>query len=157
MPSVFSLVTVKSSVPLTSVLLRGFLSLVYTFAGSVSFIINSLFFVVALNEALTMICFLVLRYSMKDAPRPFRVPTALPVFYLVILILLVVIPLTSPSEYMQYVVVVVGYLVGVLCYVLFIRFDATFPGAEAISINIQKCLMCVPCLNELEIMLKERL
>ncbi|KAM7300392.1 b(0,+)-type amino acid transporter 1-like [Ixodes scapularis] len=156
MPSVFSLVTVKSSVPLTSVLLRGFLSLVYTFAGSVSFIINSLSFVVALNETLTMICFLVLRYSMKDAPRPFRVPTALSVFYLVILILLVVIPLTSPSEYMQYVVVVVGYLVGILCYVLFIRFDATFPGADAISIIIQKCLMCVPCLNELEIMLKER-
>ncbi|CAN7993847.1 unnamed protein product [Ixodes pacificus] len=157
MPSVFSLVTVKSSVPLTSVLLRGFLSLVYTFAGSVSFILNSLFFMVALNETLTMICFLVLRYSMKDAPRPFRVPTALPVFYLVILILLVVIPLTNPSEYMQYVVVVVGYLVGVLCYVLFIRFDATFPGDEAIFINIQKCLMCVPCLNELESMLKERL
>ncbi|CAN7948598.1 unnamed protein product [Ixodes hexagonus] len=157
MPSVFSLITVNSSAPLTSVLLRGFLSLLYTFAGSISFIVYSMALVFTVNEIMTMICFLVLRWSMKDAPRPYRVPIALPVFFLVVLFMLVGIPLASPPGYMQYVVVMIGYLVGVSFYVLFIRYNVIFPGAETISINIQKCLMCVPCVNELELMIKERL
>ncbi|KAM7299685.1 Y+L amino acid transporter 2 [Ixodes scapularis] len=128
LPSVLSFINVNTSVPMVSLIVRGSFSLLYTFAGSLTFIIDSVSFVVSVNEIFTMICFFVLRFTMKDVPRPFRVATVIPVLYLTTLVTLLVGSLVNPSSYFQYIVVFVGYLTGGAYYIVFVRLKTNFPG-----------------------------
>ncbi|CAN7995268.1 unnamed protein product [Ixodes hexagonus] len=157
LPSVLSFVNVDTSVPVVSVILHGFFALLYTFAGSLSFIIDTVSFVYSVNEILTMVCFFVLRSSMKDVPRPFRVVTVIPLLHLAITVTLIVVSLVKPSGYVQYVILLLGYLTGAVYYVVFVRLKTDAPGGEAVSVFVQKLLMCLPCVNQLDLMLKEKL
>uniref|UniRef100_A0A0K8RDV9 Putative amino acid transporter n=1 Tax=Ixodes ricinus TaxID=34613 RepID=A0A0K8RDV9_IXORI len=94
---------------------------------------------------------------MEDAPRPYRVPTVLAVIKLVVLVALIVLPFLKPVEYLQYVVIMAILILGGVYYVVFTRFELVFPGSRRTACFVQKLLMCVPCVNELELMLKEKL
>ncbi|CAN7993843.1 unnamed protein product, partial [Ixodes pacificus] len=145
LPSVLSFINVNTSVPMVSLIVRGSFSLLYTFAGSLTFIIDSISLVVSVNEIFTMISFFVLRSSMKNVPRPFCVATVIPVLYLATLVTLIVGSLVNPSSYFQYIVVFVGYFTGGAYYVVFVRLKTNFPGGVMATAFVQKLSMCVPC------------
>ncbi|KAM7299691.1 Y+L amino acid transporter 2-like [Ixodes scapularis] len=157
LPLIFSFITVETSLPLTSILLRGCLAVGYTFVGSVEALIVGAVFLASLAGVFVVLTLFVLRFTMEDAPRPYRVPTVLAVIKLVVLVALIVLPFLKPVEYLQYVVIMAVLTLGGVYYVLFTRFELVFPGSRQAACFVQKLLMCVPCVNELELMLKEKL
>ncbi|CAN7940590.1 unnamed protein product, partial [Ixodes hexagonus] len=157
LPLIFSFITVDTSLPLTSILLRGCLAFGYTFAGSVEVLIAGGVFLESLADVFIVLTLFVLRVTMKDAPRPYHVPTALAIFKLLVSVALIVLPFLRPVEYLQYIVMV---SIGIVCcvyYVMFVRFRLVLPGSREATCVVQRLLMCVPCVNELELMLKEKL
>ncbi|CAN7993833.1 unnamed protein product, partial [Ixodes pacificus] len=157
LPLIFSFITVDTSLPLTSILLRGCLAVGYTFVGSVEALIVGAVFLASLAGVFVVLTLFVLRFTMEDAPRPYRVPTVLALIKLVVLVALIVLPFLKPVEYLQYVVIMAILTLGGVYYVLFTRFELVLPGSRQTACFVQKLLMCVPCVNELELMLKEKL
>lgn len=150
---VFSFVTVESCVPIFATGLRCFLAVIFTFAGSVSFIIDSAVFLETVWDIATVVCLVLLRYTMKDAPRPYSVPLVLVFLRFVISVFLVVVPLINPTGYLQYAVVAVAFATGAVSYVVFVRLQWCVPRTSAFSNFLQRAFLCVPAENVLDSML----
>uniref|UniRef100_A0A1S4L527 Amino acid transporter, putative n=1 Tax=Ixodes scapularis TaxID=6945 RepID=A0A1S4L527_IXOSC len=157
LPAACSLVSVKTSVPLAATLLRGILSLAYTFAGSVGFIVESCAFLYNVYEICGVLCLFVLRSSMKDAPRLYRAPTVLALLKLLISMSLVIMPLVNVDEYMQYVLIAAVFGAGAVYYTVFVVWGMNIPGARPLTLLVQKLLMSATCANELESLLKDKM
>ncbi|KAG0430383.1 hypothetical protein HPB47_022762 [Ixodes persulcatus] len=157
LPLAFSFITVDTSLPLTSILLKGRLAVGYTFVGSLETLIVGGVFLLSLTEVFVVLTLFVLRFTMGDAPRPYRVPIVLAVLKLLVSVALIILPFLKPVEYLQYVVIMAILTLGGVYYVLFTRFEFVLPGSQQTTYFVQKLLMCVPCVNELELMLKEKL
>ncbi|KAG0427187.1 hypothetical protein HPB47_025748 [Ixodes persulcatus] len=157
LPTACSLVSVKTSVPLAATLLRGILSLAYTFAGSVGFIVESCAFLYNVYEICGILCLFVLRSSMKDAPRLYRAPTVLALTKLLISMSLVIMPLVNVDEYMQYVLIAAVFGAGAVYYTVFVVWGMSIPGARPLTVLVQKLLMSATCANELESLLKDKM
>ncbi|KAG0433197.1 hypothetical protein HPB47_020138 [Ixodes persulcatus] len=102
LPSIFGSINVSSSVPLTSLLLRSFLAQVYASTGSVERLLPNMVFLYSSINVLLVCSFFALRFTMRDALRPYRVPTVFPVLWLVFLVLMSVSPLARSVQHMQY-------------------------------------------------------
>ncbi|KAL1437500.1 hypothetical protein MTO96_048885 [Rhipicephalus appendiculatus] len=102
---VFSCITVQSSTPVAAIILRGALSLVFTFIGSVSYIVEASVFIDNAWEIVVLMCLFGFRRTMKDAHRPYAVPLPLAIIKFLVSIALFVIPLLRPVDYVQYVVI----------------------------------------------------
>ncbi|CAN7942948.1 unnamed protein product [Ixodes hexagonus] len=157
LPLVFSFITVDTSVPLTSILLRGSLAVAYTLTGSLRVLIAGRVFVESLGDIFIVLSLFVLRFTMKDAHRPYRVPTVLAALKLLVSMALVVLPFLRPVQYLQYLIILAIFVLSGLYYLLFVRFEWVVPGGRTVTGLVQKLLMVVPCVNELELMLKEKL
>lgn len=154
---VFSCITIQSSTPVAAIMLRGTLALAFTFIGSISYLIEGAVFLENVWEIVVLLCLFVLRYTMKDAHRPYAVPLPLAVIKFLVSVALVVIPLLRPVNYVQYVVILAVLVAGGAYYAVFVVFSCSVPGTKPITRFIQKLLLSVPCTNDLEIMLKEKL
>ncbi|KAM7299695.1 b(0,+)-type amino acid transporter 1-like [Ixodes scapularis] len=157
LPLVFSFITVDTSVPLTSILLRGSLAIAYTLTGSLGVLIAGRVFVESLGDIFIVLSLFVLRFTMKNAHRPYRVPTVLAVLKLLVSVALVVLPFLRPVQYLQYLIILAIFGLSSLYYLLFVRFKCVVPGGRMATDLVQKLLMVVPCVNELELMLKDKL
>lgn len=157
LPSMFSLITINSSVPLVSVQVRGLLALAYASISEVGSLIDACEFVQSLATLFTISSLFLLRYRMKNTPRPYRVPTAIAVLALFAYLFAVIIPFTQPIRYLQYVVIAGILFMGVLYYVSFVVFRCQVPGAKAMHVITQKVSQSVYCINELDLILKEKL
>lgn len=148
LPSVLTLTTVHSCVPLSSVLLRGLLASVYTLAGSVGFLIQAVAFIVNFYSFLSIVFLFVLRFSKKDVPRVYRAPTVFMVLRLMVVIFLLAVPVVTASEPLLGTVVLVNFAIGVLLYAVVRRTKCTCPGSVAVTTFLQRLLLCVPCSNQ---------
>ncbi|XP_075531606.1 b(0,+)-type amino acid transporter 1-like isoform X3 [Dermacentor variabilis] len=154
---VFSCITVHSSTPVAAIMLRGSLALAFTFIGSISYLIEGSVFLENVWEIVVLLCLFSLRYTMKDAHRPYAVPLPLAVVKFLVSVALVVIPLLRPVDYVQYVVILAMLVAGGVYYAVFVAFSCSVPGTKPLTRFIQKLLLSAPCTNDLEIMLKEKL
>lgn len=156
LPPIFSCITVETSTPLSGVMLRGILALAFTFIGSISYLIEAAVFLEIVWDIAVTICLFTLRYTMKDAKRPFTVPLPLAVVKFALSVALVVIPLLRPVNYIQYFAILALFLAGAAYYIIFMVFLTSVPGSRQVTMIIQKLLVSAPCTNELEIILKEK-
>lgn len=156
LPPIFSCITLETSTPLSGVMLRGILALAFTFIGSISYLIEAAVFLEIVWDIAVMLCLFTLRYTMKDAKRPFTVPLPLAVVKFALSIALVVIPLLRAENYVQYFAILALFLAGSVYYIIFIAFATSVPGSGPVTRFIQKLLLSAPCTNELEITLKEK-
>ncbi|EEC02503.1 amino acid transporter, putative, partial [Ixodes scapularis] len=148
LPAIFGCINVRSSVPLTSLLLRCFLALVYAFTGSVDSLVPNMMFVFCIINALIVSSFFVLRVTMKNEPRPFRVPTIFPVLWLVFLVFLSVSSIVWSVEHMQHGIMVALFVSGAIYYTLFAHFKLRLPAAEVVTCFVQKLLLSAPCFSD---------
>lgn len=145
LPSVLTLVTVRSSVPLSSVLLRGLLASVYTLAGSVGFVIQGVAFIFNFYSFLTMLSLFLLRFTNKQPKGVYRAPTVLMLLRVVILIFLLIVPLVKASEPLLGLVIFLNFVVGCFLYAVFRSKMRTSPVLSTLTSFAQKLLVCVPC------------
>ncbi|EEC04016.1 Y+LAT1B, putative, partial [Ixodes scapularis] len=132
-PAIFSTVNVDSGVPLTSLLLRGLLSMLYTFLGSVTFIVEALPLIYSLNNGLILVSFFVLRVSMKDAPRPYRAPTVLAAIRVLAFLIPLGARLVQPVDFLPFAFLAGGSIAGCAYYVVFVRLRLALPGAPTFT------------------------
>ncbi|XP_042149609.1 Y+L amino acid transporter 2 [Ixodes scapularis] len=157
LPAIFGTINVQSSVPLTSLLLRSFLAQVYASIGSVDNLVPNMVFLFCFFNLLIISSFFVLRVTMKNAPRPYRVPTIFPVLWFVFLLFLSASPIVRSVENMQYGVMIGMFLSGMLYYTLFVHFKLSLPGSQVLTCFVQKLLACAPCFSDLDVSVKKKI
>lgn len=146
-----SFVHVENSVPIAAVVGRCILSLTFTLVGSVHFLIEVSILLGNVWEAASVVSLLLLRRSMRDVPRPYRVPTVIAVLRLMVCAALAGVTLVQVRRYAyQYALLVAAFAVGAVYYYLFVWKKIRLRGCERISVFLQKCFNSAPCASELE-------
>lgn len=145
LPSFLSLVSVKTSVPTVSLLLRGAMASALTFIGSLGAALNSFMLFTAIFNMFTMLALVRLRFTMRDAPRTIRVSYILVGLTFCANLATVVLGFAQSTEYIILVVVGSVLLTGVIAYVVFHVYKCTLPGSSSLSLLVQKLCLCEPC------------
>lgn len=97
--SLLNMISIKHLTPMPSLLLVGSLSALYLVTTHMTSLINYLIFIEASFGALGVSTVLVLRYKYPDIERPLRIPTIIPVVYLILSALLILTPVVkTPFE-----------------------------------------------------------
>lgn len=93
-----SFVHYKRLTPVPAVIMQGILSFLYIIVGNIIELIEFASFLIWVGYGTAMVSLLVLRRTQKDANRPYRVPTWIVIFIMLVAIFLAVIPMvTDPS------------------------------------------------------------
>ncbi|KAL3227279.1 hypothetical protein MRX96_024241 [Rhipicephalus microplus] len=121
---VMSYVHVYNAVPLLAVVTRCFLSLAFALTGSVHFLIEASILLNNVREAASVVTLFLLRRTMPNAPRPYRVPTAVAVLRIVVCFVLATVTLVQNKLRLR--------------------------GYEKLMVFLQKCSKSAPCTEELE-------
>ncbi|KAL1437495.1 hypothetical protein MTO96_048881 [Rhipicephalus appendiculatus] len=148
---VMSYVHVGSSVPLLAVVVRCLLSLAFTLTGSVHFLIEVSTLLANVLDAMSVASLFLLRRSMPDAPRPYRVPTVIAVLRLVVCLVLAAVTLVQVRQYAyQYALVAIAFATGLVYYFIFVKMKFRLRGYERLAVFLQKCFNSAPCSKEAE-------
>nr|XP_034833843.1 b(0,+)-type amino acid transporter 1-like isoform X2 [Maniola hyperantus] len=124
MLEVFSYVNMKKMTPAPAVAFQAILTSVFILVGNIKTLIDFASWFLWFFYGLAMVALLVLRKTQKDTPRPYRVPTIVPCFVLVVSIFLSVFPvLHDPS--MKYVIAIGFIFMGVAVYTVFVYYRKT--------------------------------
>lgn len=119
MLSSLSYVHVTRLTPSPAVVMQGIITLVFILVGNIEPLIHFASFLIWLFYGMAMIALLVLRRTRKEVHRPYRVPTWIAVFVLLVAVFLSVVPIiTDPSP--KYLFAVGFILLGVLVYYWFV-------------------------------------
>ncbi|BET02451.1 amino acid transporter [Nesidiocoris tenuis] len=139
----FSFIHVKRLTPAPAVILQGSLSFIFILLGNINELIEFVSFLIWLFYGLAMIALLVMRKTKADVPRPYKVPTVIPVFILFIAISLAAIPLVlSPA--IQYLGAVAFILLGTLVYYICVYKSHHPSFMDKVTRCIQKLCQVVP-------------
>ncbi|XP_049511612.1 b(0,+)-type amino acid transporter 1-like [Dermacentor silvarum] len=144
LPEVFSLISIKSSIPVVSIFGRTCIAMAFTVTGSVGFLAKSFMASVSVMNVMSILAMLKLRRTLKDTSRGIRVPTFLIFLNLVILLTLVVTPFLGRSHVMKFVVTFGTMMLGFPAYFFFGALSQT-TTATALFHFVQKLFQCVPC------------
>ncbi|XP_070383158.1 Y+L amino acid transporter 2-like [Dermacentor albipictus] len=145
-----SYVHVDSSVPLVAMVVRGLLSVTFTLVGSVHFLIEVSVLLGSVIEAASVVSLFLLRRSMADAPRPYRVPTVVAVLRLLVCFSLAAVTLVQARRYAyQYALVAIAFATGAVYYYFFVNKKVRLRGCERVAVLLQKCFKSAPCSREL--------
>ncbi|KAL4234403.1 hypothetical protein ACF0H5_006050 [Mactra antiquata] len=146
LPEVLSFLHHKSRIPLVSLVLNTFLSLVLLIPGDISELINLVGFVGFLVQGLTMISYLRLRYQRRNIPKnpeDFRIPLFVPILALAICVFMLVSPFISKPR-IEFLYGAGFILSGLLLYFPFVYFQFRIPGCDKFTTFTQLCLEVCP-------------
>ncbi|KAL1437489.1 hypothetical protein MTO96_048875 [Rhipicephalus appendiculatus] len=147
---VMSYVHVHNAVPLLAVVARCLLAVAFALTGSVHFLIEASILLNNVREAASVVTLFLLRRSMPDAPRPYRVPTAVAVLRLFVCFALATVTLVQVRRYAyQYALLAVAFATGVVYYYFCVRNNLRLRGCEKLAVFLQKCFKSAPCSKEL--------
>lgn len=97
--STLNMLNVDKLTPMPSLIFLGFLTSLYMITTQILTLINYMVFVEAIFAALSVSTVLKLRYKYPNLKRPLKIPTFVPILYLLFSILLITLPIfTSPVE-----------------------------------------------------------
>lgn len=98
---------------------QALIALLFIVVGDISELIEFASFIMWVFYGSGIVCLLVLRKTMKDVPRPYKVPIIIPIFTLIVTIFLSLTPvIVEPS--IKYLAAMVFIVVGVMVYVPFV-------------------------------------
>ncbi|XP_059156072.1 b(0,+)-type amino acid transporter 1-like [Physella acuta] len=143
LPEVFSYIHVKKATPLPSLLLTTTVAIMMMIPGDIFSLIDFFSFAAWLFYGATMGSVLVLRYTRPDAPRPYRVPTVIPVIVLIISCYLVMAPIIQQPR-IEFFYATLFILSGLLFYVPFVLFNVKIKFLEPFTTFIQCALEVAP-------------
>ncbi|XP_056635372.1 b(0,+)-type amino acid transporter 1-like isoform X2 [Diorhabda carinulata] len=112
-----SYVHYKKLTPSPAVVLQGFISFLFISTGEILELIEFASFLIWFFYGVAMVSLIVMRSTMKDAKRPYKVPIVIPVFILLVALYLCITPIIlQPSP--KYLMALGFMLLGVLIYYL---------------------------------------
>lgn len=116
MLELLSFVHIRRSTPVPSVVLQGLLTAFFIVVGNIELLIEVASFLIWVFYGLAFTALLIMRKTRKDEHRPYRVPTVIPFFSILVAVFLVVVPIvTDPSP--KYLLPIAFILLGVAVYI----------------------------------------
>ncbi|XP_035449605.1 b(0,+)-type amino acid transporter 1 isoform X1 [Spodoptera frugiperda] len=124
MLEVFSYVNVKRLTPAPAVAFQAILTTVFITVGNIKTLIEFASWFLWFFYGLAMVALLVLRKTQATKPRPYRVPTIVPCFVLVVAIFLSVLPIVHDPS-LKYLMAVGFIVMGATVYTVFVYYKKT--------------------------------
>jgi L-type amino acid transporter 9 len=143
LPEVFSYIHVKKGTPLPSLLLTTLVAILMMIPGDIFSLIDFFSFAAWLFYGATMASVLVLRYTMPNAPRPYRVPTVIPILVLIVSVYLVLAPIIQQPR-IEFFYATLFILSGLVFYVPFVVMEFKFGFLAPLSTFVQCVLEVAP-------------
>lgn len=141
-----SYVHVRKMTPSAAVVMQGLIAFIFIVVGSIGELIEFASFLIWVFYGSAMVALLVLRKTMKDVHRPYRVPTWIAYLVILVAIFLSVVPIvTDPSP--KYLFAIGFILLGVLVYYWFIYKGKRPAFMDKLSYYIQVLFEVVPPSN----------
>ncbi|XP_063600211.1 b(0,+)-type amino acid transporter 1-like [Penaeus indicus] len=143
MVDVLSYVHAKKLTPSPALLFNAFIALMMVIPSDIGSLIDFFSFTAWIFYGGAMLALIIMRRTMKDVPRPYKVPIIIPVIVLVISIYLVVGPIID-SPQIEYLYASLFILAGLVFYFPFVYFKKSVPGMGHLTTFFQLILQVVP-------------
>ncbi|KAG6442539.1 b(0,+)-type amino acid transporter 1 isoform X2 [Manduca sexta] len=124
MLEVFSYVNLKRLTPAPAVAFQAFLTSIFISVGNIKTLIEFASWFLWFFYGLAMVALLVLRKTQADKPRPYRVPTPIPCFVLLVAIFLSILPIVHDPS-IKYLMAVGFIVLGFIVYTIFVYYKKT--------------------------------
>ncbi|XP_046580353.1 b(0,+)-type amino acid transporter 1-like [Haliotis rubra] len=143
LPEILSYIQVKQLTPLPSMMFTIFIALLMIIPGDIGSLIDFFSFTAWMFYGMTFLSLIVLRFKMKDAPRPYKVPIPIPIIMLLVSLYLVIAPIVEDPqiEFLYAFLFVVG---GLIFYFPLVHFNLKVPGFDKLTEWTQLLLEVVP-------------
>ncbi|XP_073950791.1 b(0,+)-type amino acid transporter 1-like isoform X2 [Choristoneura fumiferana] len=144
MLEVFSYVNMKRLTPAPAVAFQAILTSIFIIVGNIETLIEFASWFLWFFYGLAMVALLVLRKTQPNKARPYRVPTILPCFVLLVAIFLSVLPIAHDPS-VKYLMAIGFILIGFIVYTVFVYYKKT-PTAilKKLTLFTQIMLQSVP-------------
>ncbi|XP_049877583.1 b(0,+)-type amino acid transporter 1-like isoform X2 [Pectinophora gossypiella] len=124
MLELFSYVNIKRMTPAPAVAFQAFLTAIFISVGNIKTLIEFASWFLWFFYGLAMVALLVLRKTQPDKHRPYRVPTVVPCFVLLVAIFLSILPIVHDPS-LKYLMAVGFIVMGVAVYTVFVYYKKT--------------------------------
>ncbi|XP_050399174.1 b(0,+)-type amino acid transporter 1 isoform X3 [Patella vulgata] len=143
LPEILSYVHVTQYTPLPSLLFTSFIALLMIIPGDIFTLIDFFSFTAWLFYGATMLAVIVLRFTKKNEPRPYKVPIFIPVFVLLCSIYLIIGPIVDNPK-IEFLYAFLFVISGMIFYVPFVHFKLQLPGMDKFTTFLQLILQVAP-------------
>ncbi|XP_067652380.1 b(0,+)-type amino acid transporter 1-like isoform X2 [Haliotis asinina] len=143
LPEILSYIQVKQLTPLPSMIFTIFISILMIIPGDIGSLIDFFSFTAWMFYGMTFLSLIVLRFKMKDAPRPYKVPIPIPIIMFLVSLYLVIAPIVEDPQ-IEFLYAFLFVLGGLVFYIPFVHFNLKIPGFDKLSEWTQLLLEVVP-------------
>ncbi|XP_057377677.1 b(0,+)-type amino acid transporter 1-like isoform X5 [Daphnia carinata] len=140
---VLSYVHIRRLTPSPALLFNSAVALMMIIPGDIASLIDFFSFTAWIFYGAAMLALIVMRFTKKDAPRPYKVPIIIPVIVLIISVYLVIGPIVDNPK-IEYLYATLFILAGFLLYVPFVYYKKVLPGMSYITTFLQLLLEVAP-------------
>ncbi|XP_029657095.2 b(0,+)-type amino acid transporter 1-like [Octopus sinensis] len=143
LPQVLSYLHIRKKTPVISLIFLATMALIMIIPGEISSLIDFFSFTAWLFYGLAFLSLIVMRFTKKNEPRPFKVFILVPIVMLIISIYLVVAPIVqNPDVRFLYAFLLIAG--GTIFYFIFVHFKFQLPCMKPFTEFIQKSLCVAP-------------
>ncbi|XP_068250090.1 b(0,+)-type amino acid transporter 1 isoform X5 [Palaemon carinicauda] len=143
MVDVLSYVHIKKLTPSPALIFNALIALVMVIPSDIASLIDFFSFTAWIFYGGAMAALLVMRRTMKDTPRPYKVPIFIPVLVLIISVYLVIGPIIDSPKF-EYLYATLFILAGLVFYFPFVYYRKSVPGMGYMTTFLQLLLQVVP-------------
>ncbi|KAI9555433.1 hypothetical protein GHT06_017948 [Daphnia sinensis] len=140
---VLSYVHIRRLTPSPALLFNSAVALMMIIPGDIASLIDFFSFTAWIFYGAAMLALIVMRFTKKDAPRPYKVPIIIPVIVLIISVYLVIGPIVDNPK-IEYLYATLFILAGFFLYVPFVYYKKVLPGMSYITTFLQLLLEVAP-------------
>ncbi|KAK4023043.1 hypothetical protein OUZ56_008480 [Daphnia magna] len=140
---VLSYVHIRRLTPSPALLFNSAVALMMIIPGDIASLIDFFSFTAWIFYGAAMLALIVMRFTKKDAPRPYKVPIIIPVIVLIISVYLVIGPIVDNPK-IEYLYATLFILAGFFLYIPFVYYKKVLPGMSYITTFMQLLLEVAP-------------
>ncbi|XP_054584045.1 b(0,+)-type amino acid transporter 1-like [Eptesicus fuscus] len=149
MPRLLSMVHTRRLTPTPALVFTTAVTLVLVIPGNFSNIVNFFSFLAWVTYGATISCLLYLRMKKKNLPRPYKVPTVIPVVVLLASLYLVLAPIIDHPQ-IEFLYIFLFLLSGFLVYFLFVYFQHQPQCLQTATLHLQLLLEVAPATKNVD-------
>ncbi|XP_005875038.1 PREDICTED: b(0,+)-type amino acid transporter 1 [Myotis brandtii] len=149
MPGLLSMVHTRRLTPTPALVFTTAVTLVLVISGNFSNIVNFFSFLAWVTYGTTISCLLYLRMKKKSLPRPYKVPTIVPVVVLLASLYLVLAPIIDHPQ-IEFLYIFLFLLSGFLVYFPFVYFQHQPKCLQTATLHLQLLLEVAPATKNVD-------
>ncbi|XP_067133337.1 b(0,+)-type amino acid transporter 1 isoform X3 [Centruroides vittatus] len=140
---VLSYVHVRRLTPSPALIFNAFIAICMIIPGNIGSLIDFFSFTAWLFYGGTMLALIVMRWTKKDVPRPYKVPIIIPIFVLIISVYLVLAPIIQNPQ-IEYLYATLFIVSGLIFYIPFVYYKFQLKIMGRITLFFQLLLEVAP-------------